>query len=455
MEIKEHLAVVRQKLEAWNQWRKGNLNEEHLAILRQGIEAWNQWRKGNRDTLPELSEANLSEANLSEANLSDANLRGANLNGANLNGANLNGANLMKADLSGATLRAANLAWANLAGAGLREADLREAQLVAAWFTNADLSRAKLGEANCSGVDLSGADLSGALLDMARLSDAKLTGADLSKAMLIGTSLMGAKLTGADLSKAMLTGANLTEADLSGADLSGADLTMATLLRTNFQGANLMGCSVHGIAAWDVNLVGAQQAALVITPHGKPVITVDDLEVAQFIYLLLHNEKIRHVIETVTSKAVLILGRFAPKRKAVLDAIREALRRQNYVPILFDFEGPESRDFTETISTLARMARFIIADLTEPSSLPKELEAIVPTLAVPVQPLLTGATPYSMFQDYWKYRWVLPIYHYESLEGLIASLRERVIAPAEAKVRELTELRAQAEAQLMQRPATG
>ena len=143
---------------------------------------------------------------------------------------------------------------------------------------------------------------------------------------------------------------------------------------------------------------------MVITRPNEPVITVDNLEVAQFVYLLLHNEKIREVIDTIAKKAVLILGRFTPERKAVLDAIREELRRQNYLPILFDFEKPASRDLTETISTLAHMARFIIADLTEPSSLPKELEAIVPTLAVPVQPVMEGVTrPYTMFPDYWKY----------------------------------------------------
>jgi hypothetical protein len=59
------------------------------------------------------------------------------------------------------------------------------------------------------------------------------------------------------------------------------------------------------------------------------------------------------------------------------------------------------------------MARFIIADLTDPSSIPKELEAIVPDLAVPVQPLIEGASrPYAMFKDYWKYEWVLPVYRY-------------------------------------------
>jgi hypothetical protein len=186
-----------------------------------------------------------------------------------------------------------------------------------------------------------------------------------------------------------------------------------------------------------VQLEGAEQLNFVITPEDEPVITVDNLEVAQFIYLLLNNAKIRDVIDTIGKKAVLILGRFTPERKAVLDAMRDKLRRRNYLPILFDFEKPASRDLTETISTLAHMARFIIADLTEPSSLPKELEAIVPTLAVPVQPVMEGvARPYAMFPDYWKYSWVLKVYRYESQEGLIAALEDKVIAPAEVKVRE-------------------
>ena len=50
------------------------------------------------------------------------------------------------------------------------------------------------------------------------------------------------------------------------------------------------------------------------------------------ICLLLHNEKIRDVIDTVTSKAVLILVALPDERKAVLDAIREELRRRDYLP---------------------------------------------------------------------------------------------------------------------------
>ena len=95
------------------------------------------------------------------------------------------------------------------------------------------------------------------------------------------------------------------------------------------------------------------------------------MEVAQFIPLLLNNQRIREVLDTITSKAVLILGRFTLERRMVLDALREELRRRNYLPILFDFEKPGSRDFTETVSTLDHLTRFIIADLTEPSSIPK------------------------------------------------------------------------------------
>ena len=85
-----------------------------------------------------------------------------------------------------------------------------------------------------------------------------------------------------------------------------------------------------------------KQQDLVITPPGEPEVTTDDLEVAQFIYLLLHNEKLQRVIDTITSKVVLILGRFSPERKMILDALRDELRKRNYAPVVFDFEKPRN-----------------------------------------------------------------------------------------------------------------
>jgi len=128
--------------------------------------------------------------------------------------------------------------------------------------------------------------------------------------------------------------------------------------------------------------------------RNDPAVSVDDLEIAQFVYLLLHNDKIRNVIETVGKKAVLILGRFTDERKAVLDAVRELLRRRGYVAMLFDFAPSRRRDLTETIVALAHMSRFVIADLTDPRSIPQEVTSIIPGLpSVPVLPV--DQRPYS------------------------------------------------------------
>src|SRR4029453_17219208 len=108
-----------------------------------------------------------------------------------------------------------------------------------------------------------------------------------------------------------LRGANLYGADFTQADLVGATLEQAILIKADFRGANLSGCKVYGISAWGVQLDDKTvQKDLVITPSHEPTITVDDLEVAQFTYLLLNNQKIRNVINPNTTKFVLILGRF-------------------------------------------------------------------------------------------------------------------------------------------------
>jgi uncharacterized protein YjbI with pentapeptide repeats len=369
----------------------------------------------------------LAGAYLTTANLVWADFRGARLDEAKLNGADLYGANLFEASLNRAYLFETNLCGA----------DLSRATLI-----GADLGRAKL-----MGASLIGANLSGALLSEATIGRADLRDVDLSRAKLNGASLGGPNLNWANLSEASLIGANLAGADLymanfSGADLTGADLRNALLVKVNFEKAKLNNCQIYGVSAWDLQLQGAEQANLVIeeffSPMEHPSITVDNLKVAQFIHLLLNNPEVRDVLDSITSKVVLILGRFTPERKAVLDAIRNELRQRNYIPVLFDFEGPENRNITETVSTLAHMARFVIADITDAKSIPQELTTIVPHLpSVPVQPLLQGSSEeYGMFRDFKSYPWVLPIYRYKDIHEVVASLPEKIISPAEAKIKQ-------------------
>jgi Pentapeptide repeats (8 copies) len=166
---------------------------------------------------------------------------------------------------------------------------------------------------NLSGTDRTRANLKGAF------SRADLSRTNLRRTNLSEVNLNETDLSETDLSETDLSEANLSKANLRGANLSGANLNRTELIGTDFCSANLTGSSIHGIAAWDVKLTSdTRQENLIITPPGQPAITVDNIKVAQFIYLLLNNKEVRHVIDTITSKAVLILGRFSPVRKIIL-----------------------------------------------------------------------------------------------------------------------------------------
>src|SRR6516225_7064548 len=127
-------------------------NDEHVTMLKQGVDAWNEWRLKNPDIRPDLFGANFIGAYLG----------GTNLSWADLVGANLTGAYLGEANLSGACLSGANLSWA----------DLVRANLTGAYLGGANLSGTYLVGAN-----LTGANLSGAYLERAALVDADLAGA--------------------------------------------------------------------------------------------------------------------------------------------------------------------------------------------------------------------------------------------------------------------------------------
>jgi uncharacterized protein YjbI with pentapeptide repeats len=377
-------------------------NFEHIDMLKRRPSEWARWRQLHNErpllTRANLTDARLRQMDLSDADLTEATLISADLRGANLRGASLQGANLSLASLDGAMLQGADLKGAKLGGTGLDGADLSEANLEDVFVSMVTARRANFCGANLRYVNLGDCDF----------SEANLSGADLFNA-------------------------KVGRAEMRGADLSRANLSESVFVGTRLSNANLSGARVYGVAAWDVELEGATQSNLIITPAYESEVTVDNLEVAQFIYLLLNNKNIRSLIDTVTSKVVLILGRFTVDRKAVLDELRAALRVRGYSPILFDFERPSSRDLTETISTLAGLARFIIADITDAKSIPQELQAIVPNYpSVPVQPVLLAAeSEYGMFERFRRFPWVLPVVLYESPVELLARLEADVIAPAE------------------------
>jgi len=409
-------------------------NPEHVEILKHGAKEWNEWKMAHFSENIDLSEANLSGADLSHAILDSAWLKDADLSNAKLDGARLIGAYLRGANLSGATLFEANLVRADFEGAKLCGARFADGTSFVA------PKSANLSDVRFNGADLSGADLTGVNLFRASLSQATLTDARLADALLIG-----ANLEGADLSGAVLTRSRICDSNLSSANLQRAVMIETTIVGTKLLGADLCGAWTYGVSVWDIETdERTKQDGLIITDSG-PVVTVDNLEIAQFVYLLLNRKKLRDVIDTIASKVVLILGRFLPERKAVLEALATEVRKHNLLPIVFDFERSTSRDFTETIKILAGMSLFVIADITKPKSVSLELQATVPDYQIPFVPIIEeGEEPFSMFKDLWgKYEWVLRPVTYKSSHLLVQVFKQAILDRAWEKHKELERKRTQ------------
>jgi uncharacterized protein YjbI with pentapeptide repeats len=97
------------------------VDDTHLAVLKQGVAVWNEWRAAHAAARPDFSSASLRGLDLAKVDFAGANLRKADLRGTTL---------------SGAVLIAADLAGANFFKAALDGADLSDANLIGARFLN-------------------------------------------------------------------------------------------------------------------------------------------------------------------------------------------------------------------------------------------------------------------------------------------------------------------------------
>ncbi|MEP6668314.1 MAG: pentapeptide repeat-containing protein [Chthoniobacter sp.] len=482
----EQVELLKQGAEAWNEWREKNpgvrvdLSDTDLrahdlswANLQDAIMSRVNFCNGkmcyamlDRAVLcdadlqgadlsgSDFAKANLEKANLDGAQLQEASFSWAKLQGARLHGINAPDARFLDADLGGAILTEAILPRAQFHRAKLINAKLMKASLGEAIFSAADLTAADLSDAHLEGADFSDAHLLWATLRDSHLQDAKLGGsflkdATLTRADLTDANLCAANLTNADLNDATLLRANLSDANLHGTHLVGAHLQRAKLegallVETDFTGADLSDCSVFGVSVWKAQLARATQTNLLITDFNEPAVRVDNLEVAQFVYLLLNHKKLRDIITTVGERGVLLLGRFIPERKVILDAIADKLRELGYLPFQFDFAPIPDRDYTETIMTMASLSKFVIADITQPKSVPQETQAIVPNFKIPfVRIIQEGEPPWSMAGDLDTFPWVIKqVLRYQDKDHLVANLKV-LIDLAEAVHQQLTRQKAQ------------
>lgn len=192
---------------------------EHVAKLKEGVDAWNNWRWDNQDVKPDLSGANLRGIKLSLANLIDT---------------NFSNVDLIDADLSKAKLKRADFFRAILIGTDFKEANLEEANLWETNLTQADFSGALVKKALLHGAKICNTNLCGACLD----------GVDFSGANFTGANLEGASLLGADLSDTHFIRANLYRAHLGSANLRRTKISESILLETNIGMTYLNNCII-------------------------------------------------------------------------------------------------------------------------------------------------------------------------------------------------------------------
>jgi uncharacterized protein YjbI with pentapeptide repeats len=224
--------------------------DEHLAILKQGIEQWNQWRIDHPDIQPDLKYDN---DNFIGTNLSKFNFSGCDLSWVRFWGTNLSRVNFSRANLYGCDFSQANLNEVNFEGAILEYANLGHTNLGEFDFSGCDLSWVRFGGTNLSQVNFSRANLSNCDFSRANLSEVNFEGAILKNADFSHTDLSGFDFSGFDLSGVKFCRANLSEVNFEGAILKNADFSHTDLSGFDFSGFDLSGVKFCGTNLSKVN----------------------------------------------------------------------------------------------------------------------------------------------------------------------------------------------------------
>ncbi|MCF8065046.1 MAG: toll/interleukin-1 receptor domain-containing protein [Desulfarculaceae bacterium] len=120
-------------------------NPEHVEILKQGVEVWNEWREENPNVRPDLAGVGVTGKRLDRVNFRNASLINANFNSSEL----------FQADFRRANLARTNLSWTFLNEADLRGADLIKTDLSWSLVSDARFEFARIAYTTLAAMDLS------------------------------------------------------------------------------------------------------------------------------------------------------------------------------------------------------------------------------------------------------------------------------------------------------------
>lgn len=377
-------------------------NDEHISILKSGVAAWNDWYASTNHRVADLCGADLSGMKLNSINFHRANLKGAILRNTQLQYAYLK-----DADLTGAILDGTNLVHANARGAIFN--------MVVANRPNFAVST----------------------LRQAKFQGSKLFGARFHRAYLRDTDLSDAAFIDCWLRFATLNGATCLNTDFAG-----SDLRYASMVKTDLKAAKLTDVCVFGISAWGIETDANTVQDLIVGNNEHELeaqLRTHDLRTAQLLSLMLDSAGVRTVIDSVSSKLVLILGSFSPAEKGVLDALRLSLQNFGYVAVEFDFERPHERDYAETVLILVGMSRFVVADFTNSKEVRAEVgQARRQYPRVPFIPIVMDGAPLPItMANSFNEDELRLLVTYRHANDLVQKVLSSIIEPAEKQAQQI------------------
>jgi len=368
-------------------------------LLRSSATSWNEWRQKNEFLPLDFSNAQLMTQIFTGFDFSNCNFRYANL---------------MDCELKNVIFNNSDLSFADLSQSRLINANFSETRLFRSQFNHSNLRNAKFSHVDVINADFLGSLLSSVSIDSSKIDFCIFDDADFSKSIISSTSLMGSSFYKTNLSESLVINCILKG---------------SVFINTNIEQTSFENCNIFGISCWKMTGTPKLMRNLNISDFKENKITLDNLEIAQFLYLLLNNSEINLVIDNITTKIVLILGRFSDEQKPILDLIRLKLPTYGYIPVIFDFNPPSTRDLDETISILAVLSKFVIVDITDPRSTPHEMKGFIESHpSIPVQPIIRyDQREYGMFEHFKNYHWVQQTQIYRDINDLENNFEGKIL----------------------------
>lgn len=302
-------------------------------------------------------------------------------------------------------------------------------------------------------------DFSGLQFDNCHFMDLQFVGCNFERSIFKNCQIKGSKSSfrNSILKHASFNQVTFSEVGFSGSILTNCifkhcileklDLYGASLINSEFYDSSIIDCDIFGANIWSIKTENTVQRDLKMpykeqkNDSDKEQITIDDIELGNIVYLLAVNSNFTKFIDQSKSSFVLVLGRFG-ENITRLNSIKKKLREEKFSPIVFDFKSPNTLDLIEVIILLSLLSKFIIVDLSEPRSVPAELQSILSTLMIPVVPILyKRSTVYGTYSFTNRYKWVLPVLVFDDIKDVLSIFRKAIIDPANKVYEEILEIK--------------